>query len=353
MKKFLIYTIVIAGLAALIAMVLSNNKKGNEAKMEVVNQSAGNPPVKVAAVVRQNMDMTYRTNGNFTPFRELELKSESQGVISKILVQEGDVVQQGQVLAILDDKFLSIDQQTAEDAYNKLLIDKERYENSFRTDGVTKTQLDDITLQLKNAENRLKEAKRRSVDAHIKAPISGTISKKNIEVGAYLSSGTSLFEIVDVSNLKLKAGVDESHVVQIKKGDRVEISVPVFPDKSFSGTVTFIGPKADEALNFPVEIKVANTPGSPIKAGMYATAAFSNEKIRNILFIPRNAFTGSVSNGEVYVLQQDNTVALRKVVPGVIAGDHVEILDGLTEGEQVIITGQINLFDGATVEVQQ
>lgn len=352
MKKLLIYAVVIIGAGVLAAMVLMNNKKENEAKIEVVNQSGGAAPVKVAGVTRQDMDLTYSTNGNFTPFRELLLKAENAGIVSKILVDEGDQVRQGQILAVLDDKFLSLDQQAAEDAYNKLLVDNARYEGSFKTDGVTKAQLDDIALQLRNAENRLKEAKRRSVDANIKAPISGIISKKYIETGAYLGAGTELFDIVDVSTLKLRVAIDEAHVVQIKKGDKVNIRVPIFPDKSFMGVIAFIGPKADEALNFPVDIRVTNTPGSSVKAGMYATAVFSNQQIKNTLFIPRNAFTGSVSNGEVYVLQNGNTVALRKVVPGIITGDEVEILDGLAEGEKVVVTGQINLSDGAAVEVQ-
>lgn len=353
MKKIIISAVVIIGAGALIAMVLSNNKKENQAKIEVVNDQSDVAAVQIATVLRQDIDMIYSTNGTFVPFRELALKSENSGIISRILVKEGDWVKQGQTLAVLDDKFLSIDQQTAEDAYNKLLIDKERYESSYKTDGVTKEQLDNIKLQLKNAENQLKQAKRRSVDANIKAPISGIISKKFIEVGAYLSPGTDLFEIVDVSNLKLKVGVDESHVVQLKNGDQVNIKVPVFPDKAFSGAITFIGPKADEALNFPVEIKVANTSGSTVRAGMYATAVFSNDNVKNILFVPRNAFAGSVSNGEVYVLQSDSTVALRKVVPGFITDDKVEILDGLTEGEKVVISGQINLSDGTAVEVQK
>lgn len=352
MKKILIYAVVIIGAGVLASMVLINNKKENQAKIEVVNQDGGAAPVKIAQVTRERVDMAYNSNGNFAPFRELLIKAESAGIVSRILVNEGDQVRQGQVLAVLDDKFLSLDQQAAEDAYNKLLVDKARYESSFKTDGVTKAQLDDIALQLRNAENRFKEAKRRSVDAYIKAPISGVIGKKYIETGAYLGAGTELFDIVDVSNLKLKVAVDESHVVQIKKGNKVSIDVPVFPDKSFSGVITFIGPKADEALNFPVEIQVANTPGSPVRAGMYATAVFGNNQVKEGLFVSRSAFAGSISNAEVYVLQQGNTVTLRKVVPGLVSGDRVEILEGLTEGEKVVVTGQINLSDGAAVVVQ-
>src|SRR5699024_2723478 len=150
--------------------------------------------VKIAEVSKQDMEMTYAANGKLAPNRELELKAENTGMVTAIMVKEGSQVEKGQVLAVIDDKFLSLDRQTAEDNYQKLLTDKARYENSFKTDGVTQAELDEINLQLRNAENRLKETQRRSNDAHIKAPISGIINKKHIEIGAYLAPGSPLFD---------------------------------------------------------------------------------------------------------------------------------------------------------------
>lgn len=353
MKKLIITLVVLIGSAALIAMVLTNNKKENEAKIEIINQGDGKAAVKVTSVSLQDMDLSYSVNGNFAPIRELEMKSENPGIVVSISVNEGDYIREGQVLVVVDDKYLSLQQESAEEAYQKLLTDKERYESSFETGGVTRAQLDEIELQLRNAKIRLEEAKRRRGDANIKAPISGIINKKHIEKGAYLGPGSPLFDIVDVSSLKLKVSVDENHVVQFKKGDPVDIRVPVFPGKTFSGRISFIAPKADQSLNFPVEIRVNNDKESRVKAGMYATAIFSADEIKNALFVPRSAFVGSVQNQEVYVLQPDQTVSLRNVIPGMIVGERVEILDGLEEGEQIVVTGQINLYDGAAVEVLQ
>lgn len=353
MKKVIIsiVTLIVAG--ALIGMVLTNNKKKNQEKIEVINEGSGAAPVNVVTVSRKNINLDFTANGNFAPNQDLELKSENNGRVTSIRVKEGDLVNKGQVLATIDEKYLSLDLETARDAYQKLKTDKSRYENSFKTGGVTQAQLDEIELQLKNAENRLEQAQRRIHDAHIKAPISGIVNKKLIEVGAYLAPGTPLFDIVDVSNLKLNVAVNERQVVQLKKGDKVNIKVPVFPDKSFTGTISFISAKADAALNFPIEIRVDNKQGNLIKAGMYASATFQFENANKAILIPRSAFVGSVNNNEVYVLHGDNTVKLKKVTPGAVLGESVEILDGLEEGEKVVVTGQINLTDGATVEVQQ
>ncbi len=92
------------------------------------------------------------------------------------------------------------------------------------------------------------------------------------------AQGTQLFELVDVSKLKLKVNVNESQVANLKIGDQVEIKSNVFPTDEFKGKVTFIAPKADNSLNFPIEIQVENNKPNTIKAGMYGTAIFKFPK---------------------------------------------------------------------------
>jgi membrane fusion protein (multidrug efflux system) len=353
MKKIIITIVILVVAGAFIGTVLSNNKKKNQEKIEVVNQGNGAAAVRVVTVSKQTLDQDFSSNGNFIPNQDLKLLSETSGVVTGIRVKEGDRVGKGQILATIDQKYLSIDLETAEDAYQKIKVDQQRYESSFKTGGVTQSQVDDINLQLRNAANKVEQAKRRIGDAHIKAPISGIINKKHIEVGAYLSTATALFDIVDVSQLKLNVSVNESQVVHLQTGSKVDIKVPVFPDKTFSGKVSFIAPKADASLNFPLEIKVDNDKSNKVKAGMYATAVFKFEKQGEMIVIPRSAFVGSVSAKQVYVLEGENKVRLTTVTPGAIMGESVVILGGLTEGQSVVVTGQINLIDGSAVTVQK
>lgn len=353
MKKIIITLVVLAAGGVGIAKVLSDNKAKNQAQIEVVSKASGVVPVKVYDVQKQTVKLDFVANGNFIPNQDLKFMSEVSGRITSILVKEGSRVAKGQVLARVEDKYLLLDVQTAKDNLDKLKQDKARFENSLKTGGVTQSQVDDISLQLRNAETRLDQAQKRLSDAEIKAPISGTINKKNIELGSFVSPGTALFDIVDVSSLKLVVGVDEKRVVLLQNGSLVDIVVPVFPDKSFNGAISFIASKADASLNFPVEIKVANGQGNLIKAGMYANATFRFKEEAPILSVPRSAFVGSVNSQQVYVLNPDKTVSIRKVTPGSIFGQTVEILQGLEEGEKVVVSGQINLNDGTEVEVVQ
>ncbi|WP_315814543.1 efflux RND transporter periplasmic adaptor subunit [Paraflavitalea speifideaquila] len=148
---------------------------------------------------------------------------------------------------------------------------------------------------------------------------------------------------MDISRLKLQVTVNESQVANLKVGDKVQIKVSVFPDKEFTGTVSFIAAKADNTLSFPIEISLAANPGNQVKAGMYGTAIFNFPSQAPAIMIPRSAFIGSVSSNQVFVIKSDNTASLRKVVAGRVLGNKVEVLQGLQEGENVITSGQINL----------
>jgi len=352
MKRIIITIVVVIGVLALIGWVLSKNKAENEAKTAVVAQTGGAIVVNAAKVSRQPLVLDFSANGNFAANQDLLLKSEVSGRVTRILAKEGARVGKGQVLALVDPEIINLDKQAAEDALQKLKTDYERYKSSFETGGVTRAQLDDIELQLRNAEIRLQQANRRVQDANIKSPINGTINRRDIEVGAYLSQGTELFEIVDLSQLKLKITANETQVVNLKVGDKVTIVSTVFPDKEFNGTISFIAAKADNTLNYPVEITVDNSASSELKAGMYATAHFKFPQQNPTILIPRGSFVGGVNSNQVYVLEADSIAAIRKVVAGRIFGEQVEILQGLEEGETVITSGQINLVDGAKVQAQ-
>ncbi|WP_316791218.1 efflux RND transporter periplasmic adaptor subunit [Pedobacter frigoris] len=354
MKRVIIIIVVIIAALGAIAYVLTNNKKKNEAKTAFIAEGGGAVAVRVADVVKKVVDLDFSVNGTFAPKQELNFLSENTGRVSKIFVDEGSRVNKGQVLARIDAEIINTDRETAEATYQNALRDEARYKSSYETGGVTQQQLDQVKLSTQNAKLRLQASQRKLNDANIKSPINGIINKRYIEVGAFVTGtpGTQLFEIVDVSKLKLKVTVNESQVANLKIGDQIDIKSSVFPTEKFSGKVTFIAAKADATLNFPIEIEVANNAKSSIKAGMYGTAIFNFPKQAPSILVPRTSFVGSVSSNQVFVLDKaSNTSKLRKVVSGRILGDNVEILEGLNEGETVITSGQINLAEGSAVTI--
>ncbi|QNL51482.1 efflux RND transporter periplasmic adaptor subunit [Olivibacter sp. SDN3] len=352
MKRIIITIVIVVGVAVLIGVILTNNKKENQAKTDIVARGSGAVFVRTSKVSKSAIELDFSANGNFAAWQDLSLVAENSGRVTRILVEEGSRVNRGQVLAHIDDEYLTLELQSAEDALSQLRTDQQRYESSFKTGGVTQAQVDEINLNLRNAENRVQQAKRRLSDSYIKAPIAGIINKRSIEVGTYVSPGTPIFDIVDVSRLKLLVNANESQVVNLNVGQPVKIKTSVFPNKDFNGKISFIAAKADNTLNYPVEIQVDNSSSQTLKAGMYGTALFDMPEQAPNVVIPRTAFVGSVSTNEVYVLENDSIARIRKVTAGRILGERVEILDGLQEDETVIISGQINLVDGTEVKPQ-
>lgn len=352
MKKIFIW----GGLTVLAVVVimwkLGANKKENETKTEFVKQSnTGQVPVLVQKVAKQDFSQGFSVNGNFEPVRELTYLAETSGRITDLYVTEGSYVKPGQVVARIDDEILGTDLENYKISMNQLKVDKERYESAFKTGGVTQKQVDDIRVQYEQAVTRYEAASRRIRDTRVKAPIQGVINARYVEKGAYLRAGDKMFDIVDVSRLKLAVSVPEAQVVRLQVGDKVKVTADVFPEVTYEGRITFIAAKGDNTLNYPVEMEVANVSGKQLKAGMYGTAHFEMPQTAPMMLIPRTAFTGGVNSNQVYVLAGDSA-RLRKVIAGRIYGDQVEIREGLDEGETVITSGQINLVDGTKVTVQ-
>ncbi|WP_312902821.1 efflux RND transporter periplasmic adaptor subunit [Chryseobacterium taichungense] len=351
MKKTLIYIIVAAVLVGLAAYKIAGNKEKQTKEVKEVAKQVDKINVNVVTVSRQNIDTDYSANGTFIPKQESNQSSEISGRIVSVLVKEGSRVGAGQVLATIKKDAIEVDVTQAQNNLQNAIIDNQRYENAFKTGGVTKQQLDNSRLQLKNAQAAVKAQGVRVNDTSVRAGISGTINKKMVEPGMVVAPGTALFEIVNINSLKLSVLVDESQIGKIQIGQEVPIKVNVLPEESFAGRITFIAPKSDASLNFPVEIEVQNR--GNLKAGMYATATFKTNngaETQNMLTVPAEAFVNGVSSGQLFVVQ-NGVAKLIKVTVGKVYGDKVQVLSGLNGGEQVVTSGQINLDNGSKVNI--
>jgi membrane fusion protein, multidrug efflux system len=353
MKKVLLYSVVIIASLALIMWKLNNNKKENAAKTAIVKESSsGAVPVLTEVAGLIPFDPTFQTNGSFTAIQQINFSAEAPGRITALMVKEGSVVKTGQVLARIDNQVANADLENAEVSVSAAARDMERYEKALSSGGVTQKQVDDMKLQYQSATARLAQAKKNAQNTLLKSPIDGIVNAKFVEVGTYLAAGNKLFEIVNISRLKLVVSVPESQVVQIHLGQEVPVTTNVFPELTYKGKITFIAAKGDETLNYPVEIEVANIAGKELKAGMYGTAVLNLPKREPALLIGRAAFYAGVSNNQIFVAE-NGVARSRKVVSGNIYGDKVEVKSGLRQGETVITSGQVNLVDGTPISIQK
>lgn len=350
MKKVIITGVIVIAALAGIMFVLNKNKAEGEQQTQIVAQKNAAVVVRAEIADFKEVNSQYIANGTFIPKQEVKISTETPGRVARVNVSEGSYVSAGQTLAVVEGDKQNINVASSQAAYSNALNELNRLKAAFATGGVTKQALDNAEYQVKAAKLALDSSQTLAKDVVIKASFSGIVNKKNIEVGSYVNPGQELFEIVNVSTLKLKVNVDEKNIGSLKIGQTIKVQSPVIVDKEFSGKISFIAPKADGSLNFPVELEIQNNSNNDLKAGMYGNAFFGDSQLANVLVVPRNAFVGSVTSNQIYVFK-DGKAVLTKVTSGRTFGDNIEILSGLEKGTQVITSGQINLTDGTTVQI--
>ena len=349
MKK-IVYIIIAVAIIGFGAYTLVNNKKEMAATAAVAEIKSEAISVQVTQAENGKMDRSFTAQGNFEPIQTLALMSETSGQVQRVLKRKGDRVRAGELLLQVEANTMNADLATAQANYEKAQRDLGRFENLAAGEAITKRQLEDARLAVRTSHAQLVAARQRVNKTRITAPINGEINEIYVEVGSYLGMATKLYDIVNVDRLKLNVKVDESQVLLIKKGNKVNVKSNAGAATDVTGTVTAIAAQSDNSLKYDVEIEVKNPANNSLRAGMYGTASFEIADTRDALLLAREAIVGSIQDPSVYVVE-NNVAQLKKVKLGKVTQDKVEITGGLQAGEKVVQTGQINLRDGMKVSV--
>ncbi len=316
------------------------------------DQIATEVPVSVAIVKKEQLTSRLSLVGTINANNDVNVISQTQGEVMAVYVKVGDFVKAGTVLVQVDDELKKSGMAAAEVNYQKAKRDLERNETLYQENSISALQLDAARFAFQSAENQLDIARRQLKDTRLSSPIAGTVNARMVDIGTMVSPGMTIANVVDISTLKVRVNVNESDAFQIKPGDKVEIATDVYPAQKFEGRIDNIASKADEAHTYLVEIKLANNPQYPLRAGMFARVSFTSIAPLEALVISRLALVGSVKNAQVYVVQ-NNVAHLQAVVVGKESGDLIQILEGLQEGDTVVTNGQNNLADNTPVIVVQ
>lgn len=311
-------------------------------------------PVQVAHAEAGALSSALEVAGIFMPQKEMWVISETAGRILEVYKKRGDSVQEGDLLAKVDDELLQIELETVQINLDKLQKDRARLSNLIAGEAAPKSKIEEIDLGIATANAKIKGIKKQIANTSIRAPMSGTMTYRIVEKGGVIGPGIQVAQLTNITSLKLMVRVPEQEVLRIQKGLKARILPDVYPDAAFAGTVTNVGIKADKTFTYDVEITCPNPRKTPLKAGMHAKAQFDFSKKRKVgLTIPRQAVAGSLQDGIIYVLKADSTVEKRKINLGATEDDRVEVLSGLTATESIVVAGQINLNDGTRVRVVQ
>lgn len=342
--------VILAGLVILgaIVAVLIYNKSRMDARSK--NAILGAVPVSVDSVVRRELANTHALVGTLYGRNDVAVVAETQGKIVSVRAEVGDVVRAGSIIMQADDELKKAAFEASEVNYVKTKRDLERQEALYAQKSVTDAQLEGARFAFKAIESQYVTARRQYEDTRITSPIDGVVTSRPVNVGNYVQSGNVVANVVDISSLKVKISVNENDVFRLHPGDKVKVTTDVYPKASFEGVIKSISAKGDESHTYPVEVTLANSDATPLKAGMFALVTFSSIEHAGVLAIPRQALVGSVRDARVFVVE-NGVAKLRTIVVDSEVGTSIEVLQGLREGEIVVVSGQNNLKDNMNVDV--
>ena len=319
----------------------SNSKAVEQAAEEVI------PTVAVTQVSVREVPQQETYTSTIQAYVKNNIAPQSAGRISRILVDVGDFVQKGQVVAEMDQtQFAQIELQlkNSEIEYNRL---KELYE----VGGLSKSDLDAIEMSYNVTKTQYQNLKE---NATLVSPINGVITARNYDAGDMYAMSAPIYTVEQIVPVKLLVGISETDYTKVKKGDSVEITADALPGTTFYGKVNKIYPTVDPATRtFTVEVVVDNN-YSTLRPGMFARATVKFG-VNNSVVIPDVAVVKQQGSGErfVYILNEDGTVTYQKVELGRRMGTEYEVLSGVADGAKVVTGGQIRLKDGIKVSVNE
>lgn len=181
------------------------------------------------------------------------------------------------------------------------------------------------------------------------APISGSIISTPLKNGTTVSTNTTIAIVGDISNLQVTADIPERYVAVLKEGLKAEISVEAYPGVVFEATVSRVSPVVDTTSRTKEVVLHFNTRDERVNAGMFGKVKLYTQDYRDQVVMPSDALVQLNDENYAYVVKEDSTVERRKVVTGKSVDGKIQITEGISEGEKVVIQGQTSLNDGSKI----
>jgi RND family efflux transporter MFP subunit len=290
--------------------------------------------------------------GVVEPIRTVGVNAQIGGALTSVEVQEGDRVRVGQILARLDDREIRAQLVAADANLEVVQASYDRAQRLRERQVITQAEFDRERAALAAAEAEREQFATRAGYTTVTAPAAGVITDKLVEAGDVVGLQTRLFTIADLSTLVVLVGVSEMDVVQVRPGDAVRMALDALPDRAMEGTVRRVFPSADPRTRLvPVEVALERGAEALARPGFLARATFALGTREDVLLVPAGALVSAGATTAVFVVSAGGAAVRRPVSTGLTTQGMVEVLEGLEEGERIVVQGAARLRDGAPVRV--
>ena len=372
-------------LSALTALVFLAGCGGAESQPKKIQPPQANREQEaiqadVAEVRRGDISRPLVITGTVLPRLEANVGSKIAGRIEKIAVEEGGEVRQGELLLRMDRSDLLLAERAARAtlamagaslreaslALEKTERDRERLAALRERQVISQQQFDDIQTaralaasRVDLAEARLAESEagldlslQRLEDSVVFAPFSGVVVKKYVNEAEIVSPGVPVVSLMAIDRVKAEVEIPETSLTAVKRGAPVTVALDALPGETFRGLVSRLNTRVSPvSRSFKAEIDIPN-PARRLQPGMFARITVATDVIRNAVVIPQRAVvTDARGNPAVFAVREDRAVSLG-IRTGLSGGDLVEVREGLSAGERVVVGGNYGMEENARIRAR-
>lgn len=306
-------------------------------------------PVETSAAALRPIVASYTGTATLEAPADAQVVAKTSGILLRVLVEEGDAVEAGQVLAQLDPERARLEMARAEATLRRLQNNYQRSQELFGRKLVSAEANDQLRYEFESAKAAFELAKLELSYTTITAPISGVVAQRLAKPGNLININTPLYRIVDNSRLEAVLNVPERDMATLRAGLPIGMTADALPGQTFEGVVGRVSPVVD-AGSGTFRVVAVFSGQTLLRPGMFGRLSVVYDQRADALTVPRSALIEE--NGEYAVFLVEDGKARRVAIkPGFMSGDLVEVLEGITEGDAVITAGKVAVRDGSEVDV--
>lgn len=311
-------------------------------------QAATPVPVEVAQPFRTDIYATYAATATISSDLDAPVVARIDGEIVQLLAEEGDWVQEGQVLARLDGERRRLEMLAARANLKQARKEYERNVDLHERGLISASMFDSLQYDLEALEATY-ELKKLTYDySKLRAPITGVVATREVKPGQHLSVNDVAFRVTDTSELTAYLQIPQSELSKFAAGHSANIEVASMPGAAFPATIARISPTIDARNGTFRATAIIDNEKGDLAPGMFARFTIAYEQHADALVIPTEALLDEDDVSTVYVVSGGEVIR-RAINVGIEAGGNVEVLDGLSEDDIVVVVGHSGLRNGSKV----
>lgn len=350
--KYIIYTVLVLGIAYLIYYRISANKKIAE-EGSGMSKGKGGPGkgLQVNGVVVKTSDFNndLEITGSIEANESVELHSEVSGLVTAINFKEGSNVTKGSLLVKINDRDIRAQLQDALTKQQLSATNENRSRQLLEKGAISQEEYDTSLASLQSLKAQTQLVRAQLAKTSIYAPFSGKIGLRSISVGVYLTPATIIANLSSIDPLKVAFSVPEKYIGQIKMGSEITFTTDGF-NKSFKGKVFALEPGVNvQTRTLQIKALVPNA-NNELLPGSFAKIKLSLNTLKNAILIPNEAII-PVLEGKTVFISKNGKAQQVPVEAGTRTADQIVINSGLKVGDTVLTTGAMALKQDAPVKV--